>query len=254
MSLINSTRDVLRVGLKEGTRYRALVTKNDDPKQLARIKFKIPNFFEFDVTSSPWAMCQSNGADGAGPTFGTLSVPKVGSYVDVLFTGGSVYHPVYCATSIFKSVQMEKSNINYPNRKIHQLSNGCYFVIDEQDGFMDIFNPGNLRLTVKGSSNLIIGGTCNLTVKGNITVLCEEGDVSATCSIGSVNVEAKSGDATLIANGIATLQSNTGTINLQGPSGSSDLSGVVTGSSICAYTGICHSDYSGEVFATSGGK
>ena len=41
---------------------------------------------------------------------------------------------------------------------------------------------------------------------------------------------------------------------LQGKSGKGDLAGVVTSACICAFTGLQHSDYSNEVFATTGGK
>lgn len=252
MSLINSTRDIARIGLREGTRYRAIVTKNDDPKQLGRIKFKIPKFFEFDTVVAPWAIPQSNGEDGASKTAGTVNIPRVGAFVDIMFMGGSVYHPAYHPTSIFKSVQLERSNVNYPDRKIHQLSNGCYLVIDEKDGFIDIFNPGDLRLSVNGSSNIIVKGTCNINADGAVSIVSNEGEIKAIAKKGAVTVDAQGGPVTVKSSQIVTIQGTN--LFLQGESGDGDLAGVVTGASICPFTGQPHSDYSQEVFATTGGK
>jgi hypothetical protein len=254
MSLINSTRDILRIGLREGTRYRAIVTDNVDPKKLCRVKFKIPKFFEFDPTVCPWAIPQSNGADGASLKAGTLNIPRIDSYVDIMFMGGSVYHPTYHATSVFSTVQLEKSSINYPDRKIMQLSNGCYLIVDEKDSFIDIFNPGDLRLTVNGTSNINIKGLCNLNVEGNVLITSTKGNITATAKVGEVTVFAETGNTTVMAKKNVIVNSTSGQIILQGPSGSSDLAGVVTGASICPFTGMPHSDYSGEVLATTGGK
>jgi hypothetical protein len=127
-------------------RYRAVVIKNDDPLKLCRIKFKIPKFFEFDARDCPWAIPQSNGADGATDSAGTVNIPRVGSYVDIMFMSGSVYHPTYHATSVFNLVKMAVTEENYPNRKIHKLQNGFYIIVDEKTNSVEIFDPGDFGL------------------------------------------------------------------------------------------------------------
>jgi hypothetical protein len=252
MSLINSTRDISRIGINGTTRHRAQVIENKDPKQLGRIKFKIEKFFEFSLDVSPWAIPSSNDADGSMKNVGTFNVPRIGAYVDIIFLDGSVYHPQYHPTTIFKTVVMDKSQVNYPDRKIFALSNGCYLVIDEKDNYMDIFNPGDMRLTVRGSCSIEIDGACNLIVGGNIVATSLTGDIQVTANTKQVIVEAKSDNVIVKASKDVNVSAG-GIINLQGKSGSTDLAGVVTGASICAFTHQCHGDYSNEVFATTGG-
>lgn len=254
MALFNSAQDITRVGLKEGTRYRAIVTDNKDPKQLGRIKFKIPNFFEFPLELSPWAIPDENGVDGATATSGSLNIPRIDSWIDIMFRGASQYHPAYLPTTIFKSVQLDRSQVNYPDRIIRQLGNGAYFIIDEYNGLIEFFNPGDLQMVINGSASLTVKGTLVASVTGNATVESSEGDVSVISDAGNVVVNSKAGTTSVLADSDVSVLSTNGKVILQGPSGAGDLAGVVTSSCICAFSGQPHSDYSQEVFATTGGK
>jgi hypothetical protein len=254
MSLINSTRDITRIGLVNGVRYRALVTENWDVDKsgaqqfLGRIKFKIPNFFEFTVKECPWAIPQSNGADGASSEAGTVNVPRVGSYVDIMFMGGSVYHPVYVPCTIFNTVIMEQSKVNYPNRKIHRLQNGFFIIIDEQSNFVEIYDPGDFSLQAKGVCNLVIEGNVHINSKvGNVDLVAEKGHVIVQAK-SNVEVHAE-GYAIVDAKGNVSVKSINGSITLEGQ-GSGRLGGIVTGNHNCAFTGSPHNACSLNVFST----
>jgi hypothetical protein len=253
MSLINSTRDITRIGLKEGVRYRALVTENwdvdakGDQRFLGRIKFNIPKFFEFDLKFSPWAIPQSNGADGASPKSGHLNVPRIGSYVDIMFMGGSVYHPVYLPCTIFETVVLEEAKINYPNRKIHRLENGFMIIVDEKANSVEIYDPGDFQLKTMGVCNLVIEGNVNINSKtGNITCTTEKGNVNVK-SAGLVDIQVD-GATNLFSKGTVSVTTD-GVVNLKGTKGGK-LAGVVTGNHNCMVTGAPHNACSSTIFAT----
>lgn len=251
MSLLNSATDIIRIGIKEGMRYRASVIENKDPKQLGRIKFRIPDFFDFSIEDSPWAIPLSNGADGATNKSGVVSIPRIDSFVDIEFRAGSVYHPAYLPTTIFESVYLEKSRINYPERHLIEMQNGCYVFLDERTGLVEFFNPGDVRIIVHGSVSMEVKGTFAGSVDGNATIIVNKGDLAATATEGTVTVEATNNMVMVKGKNLVSVQADN--IQLQGKSGASDLAGVVTGASICAFSGRPHSDYSQEVFASTGG-
>jgi hypothetical protein len=254
MSLINSTRDVSRIGIKEGMRYRAIVTSNDDKNKkgkksyLGRIKFKIPKFFEFEISDCPWAIPQSNGADGASKICGTVNVPRVGSYVDIMFMGGSVYHPTYHSTSIFESIVTELGKINYPNRKVTVLANGTHIIIDEEANSMEFYVPGDYGVKANG--------TCNLSIAGNVIINSKAGRVNLTTENGDVLIKSKGGNMTLNTSADAVVNADGavnvtagGNINLKSSKGGR-LGGVVTGNHNCMVTGKPHNACSTTVFST----
>jgi hypothetical protein len=257
MSLINSSRDIVRLGINADTKYKAVVTNNVDPLKLGRVQFKIPNFFEFSEKFAPWAINQKNESPGvteAKDVYGSFNVPRIGSFVDIKFAHGSVYHPVYHPSTIFKTVQLEESLANYPDRHILKLSNGCYLIIDEHDNFMDIFNPGDVRLRVEGTCNIESSGVCNLHAGGAVNVKSTDGNINVTSDKESIVLNCTK-DCIVQAEENVTVTAAK-RIFLQGKSGADDLSGIVTGNSICAFTHMKHSetDCSEECFATSGGS
>jgi hypothetical protein len=252
MSLINSVRDMSRIGLKEGTRYRAQVIKNDDPKQLGRIKFKIPEFFNFPVKDAPWAIPQNNGADGATNKAGTVNIPRVGSFVDIMFMGGSVYHPAYHATSIFKTVYLKESKVNYPNRKIHKLQNGTSIIIDEKANSMEIYVPGDIGIKSKASTSIVVGGKCNLYANDEISVTSTKGDINVKAEEGNINVTCTKGTTAITSGGNLSVRSTNGKIQLMGSGEGKNpkLGGIVTGMHNCMVTGKPHNACSLDVFST----
>lgn len=253
MSFINSARDILRVGLREGTRYRAIVTDNKDPKQLARIRFKIPKFFDLAVSDSPWAICGNAGIDGSTSTTGSLDIPRIGSYVDVEFMNGSPYHPRYMSSTLFKPVQLEQAQINYPDRKIMRFSNGTYIVLDLYNNLIQVFNPGDVTLDISGTCGMKVDGALTISCNDNATVQVNKGNLQATVSEGDCNINADAGNVNVNSAKDITLRTTGGKIYLSGESGDDDLAGVVTGACTCAFTSRPHQEYSMEVFATTGG-
>lgn len=76
-------------------KYRAFVSDNNDPKNLGRLKLKIPSVLGPD-TASGWAMpCAPY---GGGSARGFFFVPEPGDGVWVEFEGGLLEYPVWVGT------------------------------------------------------------------------------------------------------------------------------------------------------------
>jgi uncharacterized protein involved in type VI secretion and phage assembly len=70
--------------------YRGIVSDNDDPERLGRVKAQVPTVF--GAVESSWCMpCVPYAGDGVGIAF----LPEVGSGVWVAFEGGDVSYPVW---------------------------------------------------------------------------------------------------------------------------------------------------------------
>jgi uncharacterized protein involved in type VI secretion and phage assembly len=70
--------------------YRGVVTDNDDPSDLARIKARIPAVL--GAAESGWCMpC----VPYAGPQVGVAFLPETGSGVWIAFEGGDVSYPIW---------------------------------------------------------------------------------------------------------------------------------------------------------------
>jgi uncharacterized protein involved in type VI secretion and phage assembly len=70
--------------------YRGVVTDNDDPATLGRVKAQVPAVF--GEVESAWCMpC----VPYAGPQVGVVFLPEIGSGVWIEFEGGDVSYPIW---------------------------------------------------------------------------------------------------------------------------------------------------------------
>jgi uncharacterized protein involved in type VI secretion and phage assembly len=70
--------------------YRGVVTNNDDPSKLARIRAHVPAVL--GAVESAWCMpC----VPYAGPQVGMAFLPEIGSGVWITFEGGDVSYPIW---------------------------------------------------------------------------------------------------------------------------------------------------------------
>lgn len=80
----------------------------------------------------------------------------------------------------------------------------------------------------------------------NVTITCTE-NVTINCANADINCSEDANIDCATANITATTN-----INLDGGSGAGDLTGVVNGASLCAFTGTSHKDFSFNVRCTKG--
>jgi len=73
-------------------KYRAYVTDIDDPKQLGRVKAKVPEVLGDDEEIG-WALPAP--VTGGAPNVGDMWIPNVGNFVWIEFESGSPEYPVW---------------------------------------------------------------------------------------------------------------------------------------------------------------
>jgi len=79
--------------------YIGQVVARDDPKNLGRVKVRVPGFLE---PSSPWALPLTM---GTGAASGLFMVPALGAQVAVFFAFGRVERPYYLAANWYAGQQ-----------------------------------------------------------------------------------------------------------------------------------------------------
>jgi len=238
------------MGIKPSTRYRAVVIKNNDPRLLGRIKFKIEDFMDFKEEDAPWALPMSNGADGATKKSGLVMVPKVDSIVDIEFQNGSIYHPRYAPTYIDDLNKLTDPDYqdNYPDRMFLNLSNGFKAFIDTKSNYFYIEIPCDIKLLVRGSHHIEVLGSLSAYVEGEANILVKE-DINVTSETGTITVRASESHVNIYSAQTVTI---TGQNKVYIDGGSGDYAGVITEKSVCPYTGANHADPSRNVFCTTG--
>lgn len=166
----NNVSSFRRNSLKPGVKYRAIVFDVDDPKKLGRVRIKVPQLVDFDKPEDhPWAIPAWEHPDGLTEYSGKFDVPKLNSYVDVVFQEApdgtaSVEHPIYSTTNITEPTanKNKEHEHHYPHRKLHALSNGTRVIVDTKDDSVWLYNPGetharsNGKLVIKCEETFVI--------------------------------------------------------------------------------------------------
>lgn len=155
MSVLTPVTSISRHRVKANVPYRGYVVDNKDPKQLGRVKIKVPGLLDFKVDHLPWAVPYWWQTEGGTDWTGFFDVPKLNAYVTVFFQeapdgSGSVYNPFYSSFGVVEPTQLEDSLDHYPNRKIHRFSNGAYAFVDTEDDTLWLYNPGESHFKSKG--------------------------------------------------------------------------------------------------------
>jgi len=172
--------------LKESVYHVGTVVNNNYPRNLYRVRVRIPVIFDNIVDSElPWAVPLLNSPNGGSNDYGSVSIQAVGSQVLIRFQGGSELHPVYEGTYGNAATALAEALTNYPHRNVLLYPCGSLLVIDNKtkelffrnSGDFNIFIEGNVNLQVNGNLNQRINGSRYTQIRGN-DVLVVEGDVT----------------------------------------------------------------------------
>ena len=138
--------------------YRAKVLDNNDPEMLGRIKAQVYPMFA-DITDPellPWAVPMAPIWDGAGDDIGHFAIPKVDSFVFVMFEAEDIYQPIYIgeAPTAQKGLPSELT-MNYPNRKVVKSTSGITFIVDDTDVQIRMNHPTGTYVLVDTNGDVI---------------------------------------------------------------------------------------------------
>jgi uncharacterized protein involved in type VI secretion and phage assembly len=165
----------------------AIVTNNDDPDQLARVKLKFP--WLADEYESDWARITQL---GAGPSAGAVFIPEVNDEVLVAFEFGDVRRP-YVVGSLYNGKDKPKlgdglvsggkvKRSGFVSRKGHSL---VFFDDDGKSGIALISSDKKVRVALKQN-----GPEIHIYCEGKVTIE-SQGDMKIA-SKANVSIEAAS--------------------------------------------------------------
>lgn len=169
--MITAQRDMAEAqGLNANRWYEAKVVFNNDPDMLGRIQARVPVLFDgIEDADLPWAIPDFGHTDGASPTSGVFSVPKIGTKVQLRFQQANPMYPVYTGFHVDKQTRMEEVVHNYPDRAVVRFQNKAMLVVDTRDNIAYVRNPGTLKIYIDGNVEIEITGNVEELIHGNVT-------------------------------------------------------------------------------------
>lgn len=160
--------------------FMAKVADNIDPLKKQRIRVLIPMVLDEDTPNLPWVAAIQPAGLGYGANYGSMMVPRVGSWVIVRFEGGVLTYGQCIGSTPVGETTLTDLEVNYPNRYGFRDPSGNQFYVDLTPGSvtvqfkhtsgtrLDIANNGDVSVTGVANSNLSVAGNMTTTVSGNL--------------------------------------------------------------------------------------
>jgi uncharacterized protein involved in type VI secretion and phage assembly len=128
VSLLNKNTDMKRP-------QQGIVVDNNDPEKLGRVKMTVPGIIEGDLENIPWTYPNNQHAFGGTPSSAHVTIPQIGSNLNVEFKHGDIYAPIYTGHNISQNnMDMSKFKDGYPKAYGWQDPSGNSFVQDRKAG------------------------------------------------------------------------------------------------------------------------
>lgn len=148
------------------------VVDNEDPEFSGRCKVRV--FSKFDGTDDldnenspfsiptenlPWVYPAGNGifAGGDSKGAGNVSVPKVGSKVRVVFSGGNLYAPEYIAVQDLNQAVVDEIKDSYQNSHV--------LFFDEDERVKILYTPAKGLELFHKDSHIVINPDSSITIE-----------------------------------------------------------------------------------------
>lgn len=111
--------------------YKGIVVSNTDPKKYGRVKVKIIGLLEGDTALLPWTAPNNPAFLGGSTNSQKLSVPEVGSELEIRFPFENIYMPFYYGYWHSATTHAPEFDANYPNSYGFKDSIGNIFRINK---------------------------------------------------------------------------------------------------------------------------
>lgn len=164
-----TARFIERTRNKYWGKYRGLVSDNNDPRQLGRLKVRVPSLLGDVDTGWAWPVVPFAGAD-----VGFFFMPQVGDEVWVEFEEGDLNHPLWTGCSWARpggqSEVPAEAQQSYPDKRVLKTPSGHLIIIDDSAGQESItirardddlcqivFDAASKKITVQASEVVIQG-------------------------------------------------------------------------------------------------
>jgi uncharacterized protein involved in type VI secretion and phage assembly len=135
-------------------KYRGVVSDNNDPEKLGRIRAHVPEVLGTDVESA-WALpC----VPYAGPDQGLFAIPPAGAGVWIEFEGGKLSRPIWVGGwwADAEAPKNEAGNDATPTRRILKSESGLMASLDDDAKKISISDGnGNNLITIEANAGKI---------------------------------------------------------------------------------------------------
>jgi len=154
----------------------AVVTNNQDPDKLGRVKLKYPWFS--DRNESDWARVA---APTTGKDRGLFTLPEVGDEVLVAFDMGDLRFP-YVVGSLWnaRDTPPENNSDGKNNKRVLKSRSGHIIRLDDTDG------DGKIEIIDSSGKNSVV-----ITTKDNKITIQADSDITIKSANGNVKIEAQ---------------------------------------------------------------
>jgi hypothetical protein len=146
------TRLVERVESRYYGKYRGVVTDNNDPDNLGRLKAKVPRLLGDEETG--WALPAF--PYGGATDQGLFLVPDVNAGVWIEFEGGDLSYPIWTGTW-FSSGDIPESA--QPAQKVLKTKSGHKIVLDDDANTLEITDSNSNTITMGATTIKIAAGS-----------------------------------------------------------------------------------------------
>ena len=162
--------------------YVGVVTDRDDPKQLGRVRFRIPGLIE---PQGPWA--RPLGTVGGGSSGqGMVAVPEADADIGVFFNGGDPEAPWYISAHWGlpggeNELPEEARRGGSPDNRVWSTQSFC-IELDETEGAKRVritdrtrgsrleFDAENGNVSIEGPQDLTIKGTAKVRIESDTKI------------------------------------------------------------------------------------
>ena len=129
-------------------KYRGIVTDNDDPLKMGRIKARVQDVLGDE--QSGWALpCAPFGGD----SMGFFALPSVDARVWIEFEQGDADFPIWSGCWWGSQDEMPDVLANDANKKVLIQTEGGHFIL------LDDSNDGEITIQLQGGQKIVINGT-----------------------------------------------------------------------------------------------
>lgn len=199
-----------------------VVVDNNDLTKKQRIRVSIPGILEAaDVNDLPWILPKADSMFGVGDDYGTVSIPRIGSRVYVVFQKGDLSLGRYVADALTSHTALPPDlATNYPNRVGFFSPKGDVFYMDMSTGdtvfkhasgsSIRFAADGSVLLYTKSHLTQVVDGNMTTKVRGNLSVSIEGSSSTQVSGSASTMVQGSmttsvSGDQSELVSGKRTI-------------------------------------------------
>jgi uncharacterized protein involved in type VI secretion and phage assembly len=138
-------------------KYRGIVTANNDPDNLGRVKAKVPRLLNDEETG--WALPAF--IYGGAAEQGLFAVPDVNAGVWIEFEGGDLSYPIWTGTWYTSGSIPESAQ---PAQKVFKTQSGHKLIFDDDGGSIEITDSNGNTIKMEASQITVSAGSATTIV------------------------------------------------------------------------------------------